>query len=369
MNKKQVTILTSGILVIVSLVIFSSSPTLQIESGDLFASVKKVVSKKVYNVFTKKKEPYLYINAPTFKFVPLTKEDFNPKKLVESLSTPAVVSKASVTQTTENSLVNIFCSQKVGNVRKTITGSGVLINLDGTVLTNSHVAQFPLVAESNNSVVCIARIGSPAQTVLSVKTAFISPEWVKTNAKYINSGGGPETGQSDYALLNISYADGRKLDMYPSSIEQTYTPVGTNIEAVSYPANILATKGVNSSLYIKREPLQVTNLFTFAGFDSNHPDIIETSDSTIGQGGSSGGALTNENGGLVGLITTIVDGSTANTKKIRGVSVNHIQDQLSKYHDGGLIDIAKYGSSGILKDFTNKYKTELTSTLTGYLSF
>jgi hypothetical protein len=369
MNKKQALLLSSGALLIAGFVLFSSNIPFHAESEDLMAAVKKIANKKIYNVFTKKAEPYIYVNAPDFKFLPLTKDSFDPKKMVQNLSMPAVKPEITVSPIIENSLVNIFCSQTVGKFKKTITGSGVLINLDGTVLTNSHVAQFPLVADSNSSVVCIARIGSPAQTVLSVKTAFISPEWVKTNGKYINSGGGPETGQSDYALLNISYPDGRKLNMYPTPLAEMYTPVGTTITAASYPADILATKGVNSALYIKKESLRVDSLFTFKGVDSNHPDIIETSDSTIGQGGSSGGALINEKGSLVALITTVVDGSTSNKKKIHGVSVNHVQDELNNYYTGGLSNVSKYGSSAIIKDFNSTKRSSLTSILTGYLSF
>jgi hypothetical protein len=305
----------------------------------------------------------------SFKFVPLTKEDFSPKKIIQSLSTPVVVPKITVAPIIENSLVNIFCSQKVGKMKKTITGSGVLINLDGTVLTNSHVAQFPLIADSNNSVVCIARIGSPAQTVLSVKTAFISPEWLKVNAKYVNSGGGPETGQSDYALLNISYPDGKKLNMYPSPLESSPVQAGSTIYAASYPADILASKGVDSALYIKKEALQISDLFTFMGVTSKNPDIIQTSDSSIGQGGSSGGALVSQNGALIGLITTVTDGSTPNRKQIRGVTISHIHDEISKYHEGGILDISNHGSSAILKEFNSSMRTPLTSTLTGYLSF
>jgi S1-C subfamily serine protease len=368
MDKKQTLILFTGALLISGFAISSYSIPFQFNSDGLLAAVKKV-KPKIYNIYTKKPEPYLYVNAPGFKFLPLTKENFNPKQIIQSLSTPVVVPKVTVSPIIENSLVNIFCSQKVGKVKKTITGSGVLINLDGTVLTNSHVAQFPLVADSNNAVVCIARIGSPAQTVLSVKTAFISPEWLKINAKYINSGGGPETGQSDYALLNISYPDGRTLNMYPSPIDSSPVQVGTDIQAVSYPADILGTKGVDSALYIKKESLQVIDLFTFIGVTSNHPDVIQTSDTTIGQGGSSGGALTNQKGALLGLITTVTDGSTPSKKQIRGISVGHIQDEFSKYHTGGILDVANHGSLAVMKEFNSSMRAQLTSTLSSYLSF
>ncbi len=369
MTKKQAILLSSGAVLIAGFVLFSSNIPFHAEPGNLMAAVKKITNKKIYNVFTKKPEPYIYVNAPEFGLLPLTKDTFDPKKMVQNLSVPVVSPKITVSPVIENSLVNIFCSQTIGKMKKTITGSGVLINLDGTVLTNSHVAQFPLIADSNKSVVCIARIGSPAQTVLSVKTVFVSPEWVKTNAKYVNSGGGPETGQSDYALLNISYPDGRKLNMYPTPLAESYPLMGTTITAASYPADIFATKGVNTALYIKKELLQVDNLFTFKGVESNHPDIIETSDSTIGQVGASGGALINEKGSLVALITTVTDGTTAAKKKIRGVSIGHIQDELNMYHVGVLANIAKHGSATLMKEFNSTQKAPLTSILTSYLSF
>ncbi len=369
MNKIQLVSVIAGLVVISGLVAGSLSLLRLVNPGELLASVKKV-SSQVYNIYTRKAEPYLYVNAPTYRLLPLNKEDFNPKKIIQSLTGTPSSKVSGVSPTTENSLVNIFCSQRMGKLKKTITGSGVLINKDGTVLTNAHVAQFPLVADSNESVVCIARIGSPAQTVLSVKTVFISPEWLQTNAKYINSGGAPETGQSDYALLKVSYADNRALNMFPSPIAQSTGPVGSTVNAVSYPADILGTKGVNTALYVQREQLKIADQYMFTGQSvGSQADIIQTSDSSIGQRGSSGGALTDENSNLIGIITTTTNGSRSDKKQIRGISINHIHNELLKYQTGGLLGVAQDGSAKVLRDFNSTLRPTLTSNVLSYLSF
>ncbi len=200
----------------------------------------------------------------------------------------------------EDSLVNIFCSQKIGNLRKTITGSGVLIDNEGTVLTNAHVAEYPLIADTDSRVVCIARTGSPALKSHSVKVLFISPEWINKYGAQIEKGFS-ETGESDYALLTITPFDkandiGRPLALLPTDNIQT----NSSVQALSYPADTLGTNGANSPLNIQKENLHIINPLQFSG-SSSQVDVFDTNQSILGQHGSSGGAITQDSK-LIGLI-------------------------------------------------------------------
>ncbi len=169
--------------------------------------------KNPLNIFSLKPLQYLQITAPIFKLLPLTPAvpstsptslttpAANPtknnignlplisptkpdlKNVIDQANTPAPTVLPSLlgkTSVPEHAVVNIFCSQKiiangkVTNQRRIITGSGILIHEDGTVLTNAHVGQFPLLSEKNPNIVCLARYGNPANGTIGMKVAFIS---------------------------------------------------------------------------------------------------------------------------------------------------------------------------------------------------
>ncbi|MDQ5893541.1 MAG: hypothetical protein QG640_553, partial [Patescibacteria group bacterium] len=193
-------------------------------------STKSSLKNGPFNIFSLEPLQYLQFKAPVFNPLPLfpTKSPINQPPKTAKTDTQDNTLSNSLNQTSastitkketraEDALVNIFCSQKIvvngkmTNQRRTITGSGVLIHRDGTVLTNAHVAQFPLLSESNPNVVCLARFGNPASGSIGMKVSFISPEWVKEYGKYINTEGAPQTGNSDFALLKLDLISLNKL--------------------------------------------------------------------------------------------------------------------------------------------------------------
>src|SRR6185436_12542444 len=61
-----------------------------------------------------------------------------------------------------SALVNILCMPQGGSLRP-ISGSGVIIDPRGVILTNAHVAQYVLLSESPQiNLTCSIRTGSPA---------------------------------------------------------------------------------------------------------------------------------------------------------------------------------------------------------------
>ena len=52
------------------------------------------------------------------------------------------VSFSKINEVTRDAIVNIFCTTKSGGSFKPITGSGVVIDKRGIILTNAHVAQY-----------------------------------------------------------------------------------------------------------------------------------------------------------------------------------------------------------------------------------
>lgn len=349
-------------------------------------STKSSLKNGPLNIFSLEPLQYLQFKAPVFNPLPLfpakspvnqppknIKSDTQNNTLSNSLnqtSAPTITKKET---RAEDALINIFCSQKIvvngkiTNQRRTITGSGVLIHRDGTVLTNAHVAQFPLLSESNSNVVCLARFGNPASGSIGMKVSFISPEWIKEYGKYINTEGAPQTGSSDFALLKLDLNTLNKIQkdqLSPITVQKALPNQGDSIYSLSYPADILGTKGVNSSLPQQKELLSVNRIYSVGVTPT---DVIETTASTAGQRGSSGGAVLNAQGQLIGTITTVVNSNTPSKKLIRAMTIGHTDFELTKFSNINLDQVINYGGDTVRQVFDTKYREYLTSLLSNYL--
>ncbi len=361
-------------------------------------------TKAVLNFFSIKAEPIFSLVAPDLKLIPLSKlSTYQGKQLPTSLptnttsgtgnigntnknlvdgsdslsggSTPSVTPNPIQTalytfkpksKNPEDAVFNIFCSQKLGKLRKTITGSSVLINSDGTLLTNAHVAQFPLVAETDNSVVCIARSGLKAEKTYGVKAVFISPDWSKKNAPYINNGGTTQTGENDYAFLRLVTTD--NLDITPVSISFNDASIGSDISLISYPADILA-KNINATLTRQKESLQLLSYYSFNTPGSGDDDALQTSNSQLAQHGSSGGLIIDSRENLIGIVSIITASPTdASKMQIRAITPNHINRAISAYYSNGLQLISQNGSMYLGTYFDQNQRSALTSLFLKYLS-
>ncbi len=351
-------------------------------------STKKI--KNSTNVFTTESVFLFNLIAPEFKSIPLerlstyqikrlptstteyiekTRESLKPTQSKPDSLSNALLHFRQGAVLAEDAAVNIFCSQKIGNKRKTMTGSGVLISEDGIVLTNAHVAQFPFVSETNTSVVCMARAGLHAENTFGLKTIFISPEWSYKNAAYINNGGTVQTGENDYALLKlISSNNSTGLKPIKISYDRITTP--GQVTLVSYPANILATN-INASLTRQKENLP---LLSYYSLGLSQQDAFETGASNLAQHGSSGGLVANQNNDLIGIvsiITTINNSTkpgTGNTFQIRGITTNHINTALSSYVKDGLIKVSQGDSKDISDFFNTNYRDSLSKLYSKYLT-
>ena len=224
-------------------------------------------------------------------------------------------------------LVNIYCTYRTDQYTKTTTGTGFFIDTDGIILTNAHVAQFLLLEGLMGDAECIIRSGDPATPMYEAQLLYIPPAWIREHAKLINDKTPKGTGERDYALLYVNAA----LDNKPMPASFAALPFDTQllrtsileseVFATGYPAQSAFGENGNSELVPKQATTTIGELMTFG---SNYVDIFTIRGSHIGEHGSSGGPVVDENGKAIGLISTRGDDATFGNGSLRALSLAYI---------------------------------------------
>jgi S1-C subfamily serine protease len=232
---------------------------------------------------------------------------------------------------TRGALVNILCVPRAEGSLAPISGSGVIIDPRGVILTNAHVAQYVLLSESSQvDLSCFIRTGSPAAAHWSAKVLYIPSVWVQAHAADINASHPTGTGEHDYALLLITGStDGSPLPssfpFLPVDTREAVAFEGDQVIAVSYPAEFLGGLAAESDLYAVSTVTTIKQLLTF---DTGTVDLLSLGGIIEAQGGSSGGAVVNAWGQLVGLIATTSGGDTTAQRDLRAVTMSYINRDL-----------------------------------------
>lgn len=218
----------------------------------------------------------------------------------------------SIDTLTRGATVNILCMPKGGSMRPT-SGSGVIIDPRGVILTNAHVAQYVLLSQSSHiDLSCTIRTGSPSTTKWIAEVLFIPTSWVEIHASEINSDRPTGTGEHDYALLRIkSDLDGSvSITEFPSLSVDTRENIAfqnDNVLVAGYPAEFVGGLAAQSGLYAATSIATVRQLLTF---ESGTVDLFSVGGIIEAQGGSSGGPAVNPWKRVVGIVTTTSEGAT-----------------------------------------------------------
>ncbi|MHB8710262.1 MAG: S1 family peptidase [Minisyncoccota bacterium] len=255
-----------------------------------------------------------------------------PPAIVQPSSTPAIapapqpsgnVSLDAPASALRAALVNIICYVPTGSNLHSISGSGVIINPKGIILTNAHVAQYFLLADRGVS--CTIRSGSPAVDRYRAKLIFISPAWINANANVLTEAVPSGTGEYDFALLAVTGS--APSAVLPSSFQflplaTTPPRSGTPVVIASYGAQFLASSQIQSSLFPTVVFGSVKDVFTFA---TNTVDVLALGGSAAAQEGSSGGGVANANGELAGTITTSTVSGDTSTRSLGAITASYIR--------------------------------------------
>lgn len=237
---------------------------------------------------------------------------------------------------TAKALVNILCMQRAAGAVTPITGSGVVIDSRGIVITNAHVAQYFLLKDYpvKDGLECILRTGSPARAIYTAELLYLPPIWISLHAHDIVNTEPKGTGEHDYAFLRITGRTDPSASLpgtfpfVPFDINDIELEVGDDVLAAAYPAGFLSGITIQKDLYTVSSIATIAERFTFV---ENTVDLISIGGTVVSQGGSSGGAAVSDKNMLVGIIVTSTKADTTAERDLRAITLGHINRSLSQY--------------------------------------
>jgi len=258
-----------------------------------------------------------------------------------SVPEPSAIPKLSfdeLNQKTREALVNILCTSKRGGSFNPISGSGIFVDPRGVILTNAHVAEYFLLKDYliPDFLECVIRTGEPARNRYKARLLYISPAWVTANAKKISLSEPTGTGENDFALLLVTDTTLASLSL-PTAFP--YIPMRMNSSALQKPADVLVAAypaGLLGGINIQKDlypSSAVARTGTVYSFDEGTADIFSIGSSVVAQQGSSGGAVVNTDGELIGLIVTATFGSMTGERDLNALTTSHLNASF-KAHTG-----------------------------------
>ncbi len=267
-----------------------------------------------------------------------------PKQTTTSAPTPTTPTKPQeqVNTDTRASLVNILCLVNSSGILRGISGSGVVVDNRGVILTNAHIGQYFLLKDylTPDNVQCVVRIGSPAEASYTATLLYLPPVWITDNATQLVAQQASGTGEHDFAFLLITGTtnpNGTLPTSFPAVAMDLGQPdIGNSMLLAAYPAGFLSPELIQKSLYQTSAIAYVTQLFSF-DTDTTKVDLFSVGGTVVSQAGSSGGAVVRiKDGTLAGVISTDTTANTTGERDLRAITLSHINSTLAKNGQGGI---------------------------------
>ena len=215
----------------------------------------------------------------------------------QSFYTTPKMSLDDVNSITMPAIVNILCAGRQGGTVGGATGTGIIIDSRGIILTNAHVAQYLLVSKHESEPTrCTIRTGAPARNKYIADVIAFPLVWAQEHAATIADEQQSGTGEHDWALLYITgTTDGSPLPATFPSVQfdtrQAVTTTGDAVLIASYPAGFLGGATLQKDLWPAATTVAIQKVFPFV---RTTIDVLSLGGSIVAQAGASGGAVMNE---------------------------------------------------------------------------
>ncbi|MDD5050275.1 MAG: trypsin-like peptidase domain-containing protein [Candidatus Pacebacteria bacterium] len=255
-------------------------------------------------------------------------------------------------------VVNIFCTLQTGNIIRTSTGSGVVIDPRGVILTNAHIAQYLLLADTttNPKTNCTIRSGNPAKGNLSAKLLYISPAWMSEHGGDLLNPSPVGTGEYDYALL---LETGNAHPFSPLADENENTDSGEDTILAGYPSPFTSLSSRDNLSFLS----VLTQIEKTQGFRGNGNDLLYFGGSLLAERGSSGGPVINEDGKVLGILVTATPGITVASRESRAISASYIQKDFREENGTSIQEFLSGDLNTARANFMNQYGNSLGARL------
>lgn len=295
------------------------------------------------------------------------------------LPPPSLIPLEELNAKTRLALVNVLCTAKWSGPFSPITGSGIIIDPKGVILTNAHVAQYYLLKDylTKDFLDCAIRTGSPASPTYKADLIFISPSWIKNNYKNITSTDPYGTGENDLALLLIKskiIPTDNLPPVFPfvaPDYNEESVSVKTPVLLAGYPAGFLGGIAIQKDLWPVSAGVSILDIFTYSEKPSYNIDVFSIGGSVVAQKGSSGGAVVSQKSGkLLGIIVTSTEASETSGRDLRAISIAHISRTLNTELGFSLADFLSANKSeveAVSQSFQEVVAPSLTKILTDEL--
>lgn len=267
-------------------------------------------------------------------------------------------------------LVNIQCYATGATPLHSISGSGIIVDSRGVILTNAHIAQYVLLSEVPEfNLNCVVRAGAPARPLYHARVLYMPASWVEKHASEITEAQPVGTGEHDYAFLAITSAESGILPasfpaLSPDSRDAIAFP-GDSALIASYPAELVGAFAAQNDLFPMTTVAPIRALMTFA---TSSVDTLALGGVIEAQGGSSGGAIVNAWDRIIGLITTTSEASTTADRDLHAVTTSYIDRDLrdatgqsiDQFLDRPLANIEHAFDASLAPTIIQKYVTVLS---------
>lgn len=356
-----ISFIAAGILALSTLIASFTPPlVVTVSNPEIQTATTSVATKQVATSTTKKTT----LPAPAQKPVATPPV----QTIAPIVIKPIPVDLESVNTKTRNALVNILCTTQTGGYLNPISGSGIIVDTRGVILTNAHVGQYFLLRDYpfKNNVDCVIRTGSPAQPVYRAELVYLPPSWISANATQLAAEQALGTGENDYAFLRITGTtnpNGTLPSSFPALTMNIAEP-DTNDEMLlaAYPAGFLDGNSIEKNLYISSAVTAVSQLYSFHG--TANVDLFSIGGTVVSQAGSSGGASVRaDTGTLAGIIATATEGTTTSQRDLHAITISHINRSLMSAGEGGIATLL----SGDLVAKAAAFATNVAPNLTAQL--